>query len=126
MLSGLCVLVVEDEPIIAADLAETVEEGGAVVIGPCSTINEARRGARTPRLDAAILDVNLRDGDITPVLEALLARDIPVLIYTGAELPPKLRARHPNLIVLQKPLQPGRLLLELKRVRRHAAHAASH
>jgi DNA-binding response OmpR family regulator len=124
MLSGLCVLVVEDEPIIAADLDETVE--GGLVIGPCSTITEARQGARTPRLDAAILDVNLRDGDITPVLEALLARDIPVLIYTGAELPPKLRARHPDLIVLQKPLQPGRLLLELKRVRRHAAHAASH
>jgi DNA-binding response OmpR family regulator len=103
-----------------------VEEGGAVVIGPCSTITEARRFARAPRLDAAILDVNLSDGDITPVLEALLARTIPVLVYTGAELPPKLRDRHPDLIVLHKPLQPGRLLLELKRVRRHAVHAASH
>jgi DNA-binding response OmpR family regulator len=126
MLSGLHVLVVEDEPIIAADLAGTVEGGGAVVIGPCSTITEARKFARTPQLDAAILDVNLGDGDITPVLEALLARGIPVLVYTGAELPPKLRDRHPDLIVLQKPLLPGRLLLELNRVRRYAAHTVSH
>ncbi len=73
-------------------------------------------------MDAAILDVNLEDGDLTPVLEALRAQRVPVLVYTGGELPPKLRERHPDLIVLHKPVQPGRLLLELKRVRRqHAA-----
>jgi DNA-binding response OmpR family regulator len=119
MLSGLYVLVVEDEPMIAADLAGTVEEGGAVVIGPCSTITEARQFARTPQIDAAILDVSLGDGDITLVLEALLARRILVLVYTGAELPPKLQDRHPDPVVLQKPLLPGRLLLELNRVHRH-------
>jgi DNA-binding response OmpR family regulator len=124
MLSGLRVLVVEDEPIIAADLAEIVSEGGAHVVGPCSSIAEARQLARDQHVDAAILDVNLKDGDLTPVLEALLARGVPVLVYTGGDLPQKLRERHPDLIVLQKPLQPGRLLLELKRVRLHGAKAA--
>jgi DNA-binding response OmpR family regulator len=120
MLSGLRILVVEDEPIVAADLADTIRQDGATVVGPCSSIAEVRQLARTHPVDVAILDVNLRDGDLTPVLEALLARGVPVLVYTGGELPLKLRGRHPDLIVLQKPLQPGRLLLELKRVRRHA------
>jgi len=125
MLSGVRILVVEDEPVVAIDLAETVSEGEAEVLGPCSTIAEARQLARTQRVDAAILDISLRDGDITPVLEALLARGVPVLVYTGGELPEGLRNRHPDLIVLHKPLQPGRLRLELKRVCRHAEDAAS-
>ncbi|GEO17740.1 hypothetical protein [Microvirga aerophila] len=52
-----------------------------MVIGPCSTITEAGHFARTPVLNAAILDVDLRDGDITLVVEALLAIDIPIFVY---------------------------------------------
>lgn len=124
MLTGLRVLVVEDEPIVAADLAEIVREGGAEVVGPCSSVAQARQLARDPRLDAAILDVNLSDGDLTPVLEALIARAVPVLVYTGGELHQGLRDRHPDLVVLRKPLQPGRLLLEIKRARHHASQLA--
>lgn len=123
MLSGLQVLVVEDEPIVAMDLAETMSEGGADIVGPCSTVREARQLIRDQAIDVAILDVNLKDGDLTPVLEALRARDVPVLVYTGGELPTRLRERHPDLIVLRKPLQPGRLMLELKRLRSHSAPA---
>jgi DNA-binding response OmpR family regulator len=105
--------------IVASDLAAVIEDDGAEVIGPCHSTANARRLAKDPRIDAAILDVSLQDGDITPVLEALLARDVPVLMYTGGELPEKVRSRHPELVVLHKPMQPGRLLLELKRIRRH-------
>ena len=122
MLSGLRVLVVEDEPLIAIDLSAAVNESGAEVVGPCSSIAEARQHTRDKRIDAAILDLNLQDGDVTPVLEALIATGVPVLIYTGGDLPHRLRERHPDLLVLHKPLQRGRLMLELKRVRHHAFH----
>ncbi|HEV2602063.1 MAG TPA: response regulator [Microvirga sp.] len=120
MLDGLRVLVVEDEVLIAADLAEIVGDAGARVVGPCFSVKEARQLIRDERIDAALLDVNLADGDLTPLLEALRARAVPVLVYTGGELPQRVRERHPDLTVLRKPLQPGRLLLELKRVTRQA------
>jgi DNA-binding response OmpR family regulator len=125
MLDGLRVLVLEDEVLIASDLVEIISEGGGAVVGPSSTIRQARQLLKHEPVDAAILDVNLEDGDLTPVLEALRAKAVPVLVYTGGELPPKLRERHPDLTILHKPVQPGRLLLELKRSRRqHAANVA--
>jgi len=43
MLFGACVLVAEDECIIALDLADTFESAGAAVIGPAATVREALR-----------------------------------------------------------------------------------
>ena len=84
------------------------------MIGPAQNIGDARELARTNRIDVALLDVNLSDGEvIAPVLEALRARAVPVLIYTGAELPQRLRERHPELRVLQKPLVSARIVGEL-------------
>jgi hypothetical protein len=65
----------------------------------------------------AVLDVNVRDGAITPVLEALHARRIPTVIYTGGALPEDVRRRHPDLTVLSKPIRTARLIAELRRVK---------
>ena len=54
------------------------------------------------RIEAAILDVNLSDGAVTPVLEALHARGIPTLVYTGGSVPEDVRGRHPDLVTLQR------------------------
>jgi hypothetical protein len=64
-----------------------------------------------------VLDVNVRDGAITPVLEALHARRIPTVIYTGGALPKYMRRRHPDLTVLSKPIRTARLIAELRRVK---------
>jgi hypothetical protein len=63
-------------------------------------------------VDAAILDANLPDGDVTPVAEELIARGIPVVINTGVALPLTLR-RHPDLPVFRKPTAPTCLIREL-------------
>ena len=42
--------------------------------------------------DAAILDANLPDGDVTPVAEELIAAGIPFLINTGVAVPLQLDA----------------------------------
>jgi hypothetical protein len=61
-------------------------------------------------------DMNLSDGPVTPVLEALNARDIPTVVYTGGAVPEDVRQRHPDLVTLGKPVLPARLIGEIRKV----------
>jgi DNA-binding NtrC family response regulator len=117
MLAGCRVLVVEDEALVAATISDFLTEAEGIPVGPAATVSEARRLIKeSPSLHAALLDVNLSDGPVTPVLEALSARGIPTVIYTGGTVPEDVRQRHPNLIALSKPVLPARLIGELRRV----------
>ena len=77
------VLLLEDEPLIAIDVAEELEEAGFEVVSVRST-NEAVEwlGAHDP--DLAILDVALPDGDCQPVAKALKSRGVPFLVHSGS------------------------------------------
>jgi two-component system, response regulator PdtaR len=89
LLAGLKVLVVEDEMLIAMDLEEMLERSGAQVLGPLATVAEALDLLGTERLDVALLDVNLKDGIVTRLAEALRSRSIPYVIstaYNGSDL----------------------------------------
>ena len=126
MLSGLRVLIVEDEPVLSDDLSEIITEAEGVVVGPVATVREARALIKCGvAFDVAILDVNLSDGVVTPVLEALQARGVPVLVYTGGTLPEDVRRRHPSLVSLAKPVRPARLTGEIRRVATNAAQGAA-
>jgi DNA-binding response OmpR family regulator len=121
MLRGARVLVAEDETFIALDLADTFENAGASVIGPAATVKEALRLLATEPVDSALLDFNLADGDVTPVLELLAGRGVPIVIYTGRGLPAELMWNHPDLPVIRKPLPPARIVAELAAARERAA-----
>jgi DNA-binding response OmpR family regulator len=70
MLAGCRVLVVEDEALVAETIIELLAEAEGVPVGPVSTTCEARRLIKEGTLlHAALLDVNLGDGLVTPVLE---------------------------------------------------------
>ena len=105
MLNGARVLVVEDETIIALELADAFVDVGAEVIGPAASVREAFRLMTGASIDAALLDANVADGEITPVADSLISRKVPVLIYTGRGAPADLRSRHPDLPVLLKPVR---------------------
>lgn len=100
------------------DLTEAIEEADGEVVGPVKSIKEAGQVAKTEKFDCAVLDVNLADGEITPVLEALHARKIPMLVYTGTSLPEGVARRHPDLTTLKKPVLPARLLGEIAKAHR--------
>ena len=69
------ILVAEDEYVVAEAIAAVLAEAGAEVFGPMPTVARALRAATAPgRLDAALLDVNLRGELIWPVVDALRAR----------------------------------------------------
>jgi DNA-binding NtrC family response regulator len=118
MLAGTRVLLVEDEAIIALDLADTFESAGANVIGPAASVREALSLIDEETVDTALLDFNVADGEITPVLDLLIARGVPVAIYTGRGIPAALCDRHPNLPVLRKPLSSARIVEEMARIAR--------
>jgi len=84
-LKGRCLLVVEDEYLIAADLASSLESLGVEVVGPAASVEEALSLIENSRnrLDGAVLDINLGDERVYPVAEALRARDVPFVFTTG-------------------------------------------
>jgi CheY-like chemotaxis protein len=111
-LSRCNILIVEDQAIIALNLESAVEKSNGQVIGPASTVREALKLLHTNEVDAAILDANLPDGDVTPVAERLIVAGIPFLINTGVAVPLQLR-RYPGLTVFRKPTPSSRLIREL-------------
>jgi len=117
MLSGKRILVAEDECLIAMDLADMFETAGANVIGPASTVDETLKLIMSQELDRAFLDFNLADGEVTPVLELLASKGIPMVVYTGRGVPKELSSQHPELTVLHKPLPANRLVAELAKAK---------
>lgn len=111
-LNGARVLIVEDEPFIALDIAFGVEQAGGVAIGPASTVAEALDLLRSDWPDGAIVDVDLPDGTIGPVLAALRPQ-VPVVVHTGVGLPADLREDHADLTVFSKPTSPAVLVRSL-------------
>ncbi|WP_292289878.1 hypothetical protein [Marivita sp.] len=81
------ILVLEDEVIIAIDLAVSLEEAGYAVMGPyhCAATALAELESGTlPRW--AILDVNLgRDQTSEDVARRLTDKNVPILFLTGYE-----------------------------------------
>ena len=113
MLTNKRVLVVEDQPLIALNLVEGLEEAGAVVLGPAMSVSQGLAFAREHGIDAAVLDINLPDGLVTPVADVLTARGVAVLFCTGVEVPPGLKTRFPDLPVVLKPASPRALAVKL-------------
>ena len=89
MLTGLRVLVVEDEPVVAMCLEDILEELGCVTIGPASRLAEGLRLAETDAFDAAILDIDLSGERSTPIAQALQVRGVPFVFASGYGAPPE-------------------------------------
>ncbi len=77
------VLIVEDEWLVAIDLAEEVTGDGYEVLGPAHTVSEALDLIKDADVDAALLDVNLRNETSYPVAEALAERGVPFSFLSG-------------------------------------------
>ncbi len=114
MLNRASVLVAEDEPFIALDLAFAIEDADGIVVGPAATVEEALALVGTVTVTAAILDVNLVDGDCSRLVEVLLGLDIPFIIHTAVDLPPALSTRFSGLVVQIKPCPAANLVAQLE------------
>jgi DNA-binding NarL/FixJ family response regulator len=110
------VLVAEDEPFIALDIALAVEDAGGEVMGPVATREEALALIASGNVAAAILDINLADGEGSGVVEALLDLKVPFIVHTAVCLPPAIAARVSPEVVKLKPCAASDLVAHLERV----------
>jgi DNA-binding response OmpR family regulator len=110
------ILVVEDEYMLAFDLQADLEEAGAVVLGPEPSVSRAlSRIDREARIDAALLDINLRGEMAFPVADALAARHIPFLFASGYD-DTVIGTRYPGVDRCNKPFSKPLLLGSLSRL----------
>lgn len=99
-LRGMRILIVEDEYLVADDMARYFQGMGAVVLGPVASIEQAEKHARYA--DAAILDIGLNGKPVFSFADELLRRGVPFVFFSGHgvdEIPGRLR--HVN--ALRKP-----------------------
>ncbi len=84
-MSGLSILVVDDESMIAMLLQDMLMDLGCSVVGPAGAVAPAIAliDSSGRALDGAFLDVNLRGELVYPVADALLHRSVPFVFVTG-------------------------------------------
>ena len=81
-LHGRSVLVAEDEPLIALDIAHAFQAAGANVM-TAGTLKRAIEVVEGKNVSAAVLDHLLGDGDSDDLCGRLNADKIPFVIYSG-------------------------------------------
>ena len=116
MLNHVSVLVAEDQPFIALDLALAVADAGGKVVGPAASCEEALALLATGTVVAAILDVNLVDGDCSALVEVLVGLRVPFIIHTAVDLPRALATRFSDLVVQIKPCPAAILVARLEKL----------
>jgi DNA-binding response OmpR family regulator len=108
------ILVVEDDALIAMEMAERLAELGYAVFEPAASVEAAEKMIGAERPDAALLDANLAGVSSVPLGAKLAAMGVPVAFCTGYDaiknLPPEL-ARAP---ILTKPISDDALVAVLK------------
>lgn len=116
-LAGWRVLVIEDEYFIADDIARALASLGAEIVGPIGDLEEAQRVLDTgATVDAALLDINIRNEMIFPLARTLRSRNVPFMFVTGYDKD-SLGSEFHDIPVVEKPLDisaVARLLADMK------------
>jgi DNA-binding response OmpR family regulator len=108
-LVGHIVLIVEDEPLVALDVADCLRDAGAETL-MARTVRDAIRKAVSAEFTAAVLDHGLSDGDTSEVCETLTGRSIPFVVYSGYS---KLQGPCSDGELVRKPATPQHLVSRL-------------
>jgi DNA-binding response OmpR family regulator len=114
------ILVLEDEPLVAVDIAATIADAGWQVVGPAGSVPRALRLIEERGCHAAVLDANLGGTSAAPVADTLKALGIPFIVLSGynAEQLPAALSRAP---FLTKPSDPEELVATVRNLGSAAA-----
>ena len=104
-----CVLIVEDDPMIAWDLQETILEMGCRVVGPALGLEAGYLAAGEATFDFALLDFDLgRGNNSLTIAEKLNERGIGYAFITSSN-PQDIAATLPLARVIPKPIHRAEL-----------------
>lgn len=106
------VLVVEDEPLVAIEIAQTLRDAGFEVLGPTSSVAGAFELLKGDGCVAAVLDINLGTETAEPIAERLAEDMIPFLTVSSYSISQRPGAFE-NAPHLDKPLRPDMLITKL-------------
>ena len=103
------ILIVEDEWYLATELKLELAKVGAIVLGPVPSVVKALAlVSAEPKIDAAVVDMNLSGEMAYLVADALAERKTPFVITTGY-LDGNLDARYPGVLRCDKPVEFSKL-----------------
>jgi ActR/RegA family two-component response regulator len=112
-MTGLQMLIAEDDDILGMNLAAAAEDRGCHVVATVGTVAEAIAKLKNADVGGAVLDASLLDRDVTPVAMELIRRAIPFVIHTGVGLPKEIASVFPHVSVIMKPADPDLVVLQL-------------
>jgi DNA-binding response OmpR family regulator len=83
--TSLTVMILEDEALIALDIEENLRSAGFDVSAVMSSCVDGLKWLETNSPDAAVLDIELRDGDSAAIAKLLHSRAIPFVVHSGSQ-----------------------------------------
>ncbi|MBW8788607.1 response regulator [Rhizobium leguminosarum] len=110
------ILLMEDEIFIAMDVEDILHGAGFDRIETVSSCRAAEEWLTANDPDLVVMDIELTDGVAGAIARSLRDRNIPFIVYTGAQ-----RKMHPDALSfsegvwLEKPCEPATLLTEVMR-----------
>ena len=115
-LSGVTVLVVEDDLFLAMALEDTLVGMGAVVLDVCHTLDEAMAWADADDFAVAVLDFSLGSDQVTPLARRLARRNAPFILHTGMSRSEPSLMEWRDFQIVEKPASPHTLAAAIKSV----------
>ena len=114
-LRGQRILVVEDNALLAANIASNLATLGASVVGPVARLEPAVELAETAEINIALLDVDLDGTLVWPAADQLARRGIPFVFATGFRASLVMPPRFKDSPLLKKPFTVRELRAVLSR-----------
>jgi len=109
------VFLLEDDPLIMAELVETLEEFGWTVSYKTRSLEDGMQFAQHGAFGVAILDIRIGERNSKQVARAVRSRHIPLVLCTGYSSP-SLREKYPGVRILEKPFPAEKLRTVLEEV----------
>jgi DNA-binding response OmpR family regulator len=109
-LEGCRILIAEDNALLLLDIADALSEAGADIVGPAVSVQTAVSLARSEPLDAGVLDVAIKGGNVFPIAKILAEQGKGIVFVTGMRDTSALEKEWPLARVLTKPCLPQDLI----------------
>lgn len=108
-IAGRAFLIIEDEPLVAMEIAGMIEDEGGIITATASSLGEAMAMIAQGGFDAVFLDGNLQGDAVDAIAAALAAGQVPFAFVTGYGRE-NLPAGFDDRVIIGKPFSRAALL----------------